>query len=153
MTTGSLFEQILYPADADSISGEERRELLSWLGSTVEDLGLSELILRCGGLDVDPGWSDWSDSLSSGETQRVAFARLLSVARRRPLDVAFLDEATSALPVNTEEQLYRRLLATGATVVSVGHREGLRKFHSAVLRLGEDEIGGWSLQDIGAVEE
>ena len=45
---------------------------------------------------------DWSDELSLGEQQRLAFARVLV---RRPT-LAILDEATSALDLRTEAAMY-----------------------------------------------
>lgn len=65
------------------------------------------------------GWkaeADWAQTLSIGEQQRVAFARLLY---HRP-GLAFLDEATSGLDAATEDALYTALAATGASFVSVG---------------------------------
>ena len=148
LTSGSLQDQVLYPHSAQTAdaAGEV---FTSWLLSTLDDLGLSELVQRCGGSHAaDPGWSDWRESLSPGEAQRLAFLRLLA---RRPR-LAFLDEATSALPADVEEELYRRLAATGATVVSVGHREGLRRFHNRVLALGADGEGGWEMRELESRE-
>lgn len=41
----------------------------------------------------------------------------------------FLDEATSQLHASTEESVYKLLLEECETVVSIGHRKTLRKFH------------------------
>ena len=62
--------------------------------------------------------------------------------------LAFLDEATSALSTDIEDHLYSRCQSLGITFVSVGHRENLRRFHSHVLKIGEDEEGGWTLEEI-----
>jgi putative ATP-binding cassette transporter len=45
---------------------------------------------------------DWASSLSVGEQQRMAWARLLLAKPK----LALLDEATSALDTETEEALY-----------------------------------------------
>ncbi len=74
---------------------------------------------------------DWASSLSLGEQQRIAWARLL-LARPR---LALLDEATSALDQATEEELYQVLAASGITFVSVGHRSTLKRFHAQLLQL------------------
>lgn len=75
----------------------------------------------------------WSHVLSPGEQQRVAFARILLA---RP-DFVFLDEATSALDEATEAHLYgvikTRLPEVG--LVSVGHRETLRAWHTLEMAL------------------
>lgn len=75
--------------------------------------------------------ADWAATLSLGEQQRLAFARLL-LARPR---LALLDEATSALDVQNEARVYGAARAAGVTLVSVGHRPTLARFHERVLRL------------------
>lgn len=70
---------------------------------------------------------NWSQRLSPGEQQRLAFVRVLLT---RP-HLLFLDEATSALDPQTEEQLYELLLRElpEAAIISVAHREAVAKFH------------------------
>ena len=82
------------------------------------------------------------DALSPGEMQRLAFVRLFF---HRPR-LAFLDEATSALSTDVEDALYRRCADMGTVLVSVGHRENLRKYHSRVIHVGLPE-GGWRMED------
>jgi putative ATP-binding cassette transporter len=74
---------------------------------------------------------NWSQRLSVGEQQRLAFARILLA---RPAFL-FLDEATSALDEPSEARLYRMLRAAPwrPTLVSVGHRSTLRSFHDHVI--------------------
>eukprot|EP01031_Cornospumella_fuschlensis_P031612 gene31612-38204_t len=81
------------------------------------------------GLRVD---KDWSKTLSLGEQQRLAFARVLY---NRP-DVVVLDEASSALDLASEEQMYELLRTLNITYVSVGHRPSLVKYHNKKLVLG-----------------
>ena len=57
---------------------------------------------------------------------------------------AILDEATSALDIGNEESLYRQLLASHTTPVSVGHRSTILKFHHQVLELSGE--GHWHTQ-------
>lgn len=59
---------------------------------------------------------------------------------------ALLDEATSALSLDVEEQLYSACLARNITLVSVGHRHSLFKYHTMLLTL--DGAGGWSKEPI-----
>lgn len=79
--------------------------------------------------------ADWSHVLSVGEQQRLAFVR----AHIQQPQWLFLDEATSALDEDTEATMYsllqERLQQT--TVVSVGHRSTLNKYHELVLHLNK----------------
>ncbi|BAY62423.1 ABC transporter domain protein [Calothrix brevissima NIES-22] len=83
---------------------------------------------RFGNLDVE---KDWSDVLSLGEQQRIAFARLMI---NKPKYV-ILDEATSALDIENEGNLYQYLVDTHTTFISVGHRPTLSKYHQMSLDL------------------
>lgn len=79
--------------------------------------------------------ADWSHVLSVGEQQRLAFVR----AHIQHPQWLFLDEATSALDEDTEATMYSLLQErlTQTTVVSVGHRSTLNKYHELVLRLNK----------------
>lgn len=70
---------------------------------------------------------NWSQRLSPGEQQRLAFVRALLT---RP-DALFLDEASSALDTETEELVYQLILQElpDAVIVSVAHRESVAKYH------------------------
>jgi putative ATP-binding cassette transporter len=77
--------------------------------------------------------ANWSQTLSGGEQQRLALARVL-LKRPRWL---FLDEATSALDETTEQRLYKLLLEQLATrqglLVSVAHRPSVGALHQHAL--------------------
>ena len=77
--------------------------------------------------------ADWSHVLSIGEQQRLAFVRTIVY---EPTWL-FLDEATSALDEDTEKAMYNLLAErlTATTVVSVGHRSTLNKFHLLAIKL------------------
>ena len=81
--------------------------------------------------------ADWSHVLSVGEQQRLAFVR----AHLQQPAWLFLDEATSALDEETEAKMY--LLAAeklpDTTIVSVGHRSTLNKYHSLQLKLNKEQ--------------
>ena len=83
-----------------------------------------------------------SSVLSPGEIQRLGFARLLY----DPPAFAVLDESTSSLPEDTEASLYRSCIAAGITLISVGHRSTLRRFHRQLLELDGD--GNWRLSEL-----
>ena len=129
MIIGSLRGQLLYPNLERSVSDAELREVL-------DRVNLPDLVDRCGGFDDE---FDFEKILSVGERQRLAFARVLLKHPRYVL----LDEATSALDRENESALYRQLIATSTTFVSVSHHPALIKYHSQVLELMAD--GGWRL--------
>ncbi|KAM6462113.1 lysosomal cobalamin transporter ABCD4 isoform 1-T1 [Liasis olivaceus] len=138
-TDGTLREQIIYPLKEiypDSGSLDDDR-ILRFL----ELAGLLDLSVRTGGLDQPVDWN-WYDILSPGEMQRLSFARLFYLQPQ----YAVLDEATSALTEDVENEMYRICTQLGMTLVSVGHRKSLEKFHSWILKLcGE---GKWELTRI-----
>ena len=127
MFLGTLRNQLLYP-DLDRPATEAH------LLDLLVRVNLPDLAQRFGGLDTE---MDWEKVLSIGEQQRLACARVLLVQPR----FAILDEATSALDVANETHLYRQLLSTRATLVSVGHRTTLLAYHQQVLELTGD--GHW----------
>ena len=127
MFLGTLRNQLLYPDLGRTATEAQLLDLLV-------RVNLPDLAQRFGGLDAE---MDWEKVLSIGEQQRLACARVLLVQPR----FAILDEATSALDVANETQLYRQLLSTRATLVSVGHRTTLLAYHQQVLELTGD--GHW----------
>jgi putative ATP-binding cassette transporter len=129
---GSLRMQLTYPNVDSKASDAELAEVLKIVNLD----GLIEKFAKDGGLDAV---KHWSDVLSPGERQRLAFARLLL---NKP-KYAILDEASSALDPANEERLYTILKQSGTTFLSVGHRESLRTYHSKVLEL--DGKGGWRI--------
>lgn len=123
---GTLRGALAYPS-ADIGDGEAR--------AILQQVQLGQLSEQ---LDVD---QDWSQVLSPGEQQRLAFGRVLA---NRPA-LVFLDEATSATDTGLEHSLYSLLRSElpQAMLVSVGHRETLHAFHDQVLELARD--GSWAL--------
>ncbi len=84
---------------------------------------------------------DWAAELSSGELQRVGFARLLfscAAADGSCHLLLLLDEATSSLPHSCERLLYLTLeewlsrRQGRSTIVTVSHRPELRTLHDRV---------------------
>ena len=129
MQSGTLRSQIIYPSARSDLSDERLLELL-------QQAHLETLAERVGGLDAVHDWEKW---LSTGEQQRLAFARVLA---RNPAMV-ILDEATSALDSANEASLYQRLRASGITLVSIAHRPSVLRHHSHVLELKGG--GAWQL--------
>ncbi|KAG0711629.1 ATP-binding cassette sub-family D member 4 [Chionoecetes opilio] len=140
LTNGSLLEQVIYPLRLDP-HHPLSRECCDEIVELLHALHLQGLLSRTGDLYTDPDWN-WNDALSPGEMQRVCFLRVLF---HRP-QFAFLDEATSALSLDVEEQLYYACLKRNITMVSVGHRHTLLKYHTSLLTL--DGAGGWKKEPI-----
>ncbi len=87
---------------------------------------------------------DWANTLSPGEQQRIAFARVLLT---RP-KVVFLDEATSALDEGLEFAMYQlmRTELPDTIVVSIGHHRTVEQHHQRHLELLGD--GAWRLGSV-----
>jgi putative ATP-binding cassette transporter len=118
---GTLASALRYPRSEKSAFPIPRLE------AALEVVGLGSLAAELD--DVQ----NWSQRLSLGEQQRLAFARILLL---KPA-LLFLDEATSALDEKAEARLYG-LLRTASwrpTIVSVGHRSTLRSFHNQILNV------------------
>ena len=123
----SLRHVLLYP----STCGKDKTIDDGMLRKALVDAKLEELFKRVG-LDGKP--QRWTEVLSLGEQQRLAFARIF-VQRPRLL---FADECTSALDFQTEHLLYVRLSQSVETFVSIGHRESLKPFHNTFLHRDDD---------------
>ncbi len=121
MILGTLRDQLYYPNLTQQLTDNDLEHIL-------EQVKLSGLHLRFGGLDTE---QDWSDLLSLGEQQRLSFARILV---NRP-NYVILDEATSALDIAHEAHLYQLLLNMEITFISVGHRPTLKNYHQQVLTI------------------
>ena len=117
-------------------------EAASYPLETADKETLSPLLMECGLshlMEKPDTEADWSHILSLGEQQKLAFVR---VFLRKPKWV-FLDEATSAMDEETEEKMYRLLTALpGTTVISIGHRSTLDKWHDRVLRIENGKLIG-----------
>ena len=126
MPLGTLRRAAAYPLSPDDVDD-------AMLRKTLEEVGLGHLRDR---LDEE---ATWEHVLSSGETQRLGFARVLT---QRPATIV-MDEATAALDPLAQEQLMRLVMERlpEATVVSVGHRPELEAFHTRKLVL-EHRVDG-----------
>jgi vitamin B12/bleomycin/antimicrobial peptide transport system ATP-binding/permease protein len=123
---GTLRRAATYPEPAKSKSVEE-------VAKAFKQVGLGHLVDQ---IDEE---GPWDQTLSGGEKQRLAFARILL---HEP-DIIVLDEATSALDPESQDKLMelvtKQLGAT--TIVSVGHRPELEAFHNRKIVL-ERRAGG-----------
>lgn len=126
MPLTTLREVFQYPSLGVAVSNEE-------LESILVECNLAHLL---GQLER---MADWSQILSLGEQQRVAFVR---VFLQKP-QWLFLDEATSALDEHMEERIYKMIInkLSQTSIISVGHRRTLLAYHHTQLQL--DGMGKW----------
>jgi vitamin B12/bleomycin/antimicrobial peptide transport system ATP-binding/permease protein len=133
---GSLRRAVTYPCPAESRTSRE-------IADALHDVGLDHLVER---LDEE---GPWDQTLSGGEKQRLAFAR---VSLQGP-DIVVLDEATAALDPQSQDRLMEKLVQRSArtTLISVGHRPELEPYHNRKITL-ERRCGSTRLVgDIGLV--
>jgi putative ATP-binding cassette transporter len=117
---GSLREAVKYPDEQSTASD----------GEIVDALRAVSLGHLAGRLDEE---AHWSNILSGGEQQRLAAARALVF---KP-EWLFMDEGTSALDDDAEAAVYDALKRglPSTTMVSIGHRPALQKWHDRRLEL------------------
>ncbi|HKF72418.1 MAG TPA: ABC transporter ATP-binding protein/permease [Stellaceae bacterium] len=117
---GTLRQALAYPDDGTKVPDEK-------LKAALDKVGLSRLGSELDVTDL------WSQRLSLGEQQRIAFARVFLAEPK----VIFLDEASSALDEASEARFYRMLREAPwqPTIVSVGHRSTLKALHEHTLDL------------------
>ena len=111
---GTLRAALSYPSPGGTFSDDESREVLRRCNLEAYADRLEES-------------AHWARSLSPGEQQRLAAARVLL---HKP-DFVFLDEATSALDAENELHIYNTLVEQlpKAAILSVAHRESVAMFH------------------------
>ncbi|MCW1988734.1 putative ATP-binding cassette transporter [Bradyrhizobium diazoefficiens] len=134
--SGTLRRAAAYPAAAEDWSIEQ-------IGEALDKVGLGHLKER---IEEE---APWDQTLSGGEKQRLAFARLFL---HRP-DIIVLDEATSALDDRSQDKLMELLNEElkDATVVSVAHRAELEEFHSRKITLERRKGGARFVSDIDLI--
>ncbi len=80
------------------------------------------------------GVFDWHNILSSGEKQKIAIARILYNQPK----ILFVDECTSSMDEEEEDLIYNILTQQIPTIISVGHRTTIKKFHTHELHINNN---------------
>ena len=135
---GTLRRAATYPDAADSREIKEVAEAF-------KRVGLEHLIDR---IDDE---APWDQTLSGGEKQRLAFARIFL---HNP-DIIVLDEATAALDPESQDKLMELLSKQPdmTALVSVGHRPELEAFHNRKVVLERRKGGAKLVSDIKLVSK
>jgi putative ATP-binding cassette transporter len=131
--SGTLRRAVAYPGAADDWRLEQ-------IGEALHKVGLDHLKDK---IEED---APWDQTLSGGEKQRLAFARLLL---HNP-DIVVLDEATSALDEKSQDRMMALVTSElpNATIVSVAHRAELEAFHSRKITLERRKGGARLVSDV-----
>ncbi len=134
--SGTLRRAAAYPAAAEDWTVEQ-------IGEALDKVGLAHLRDK---VEED---APWDQTLSGGEKQRLAFARLFL---HNP-DIIVLDEATSALDEKSQDQMMELMIKElpKATVVSVAHRAELEAFHSRKIVLERRKRGARLVSDVDLI--
>ncbi|MBB4216235.1 putative ATP-binding cassette transporter [Rhizobium sp. BK212] len=134
--SGTLRRAVAYPGAADSWT-------LDQVKAALEKVGLDYLN------DKIEEEAPWDQTLSGGEKQRLAFARLLL---HHP-DIIVLDEATSALDEKSQDKMMHMVIdeLPDVTIISVAHRAELEAFHSRKITLERRKGGAKLVSDIDLI--
>jgi putative ATP-binding cassette transporter len=134
--SGTLRRAVAYPGAAEDWTLEE-------IGEALDKVGLGHLKEK---IEED---APWDQTLSGGEKQRLAFARLFL---HNP-DIIVLDEATSALDAKSQDKMMELMTRElpKATVVSVAHRAELEAFHSRKIVLERRKGGAKLVSDVDLI--
>ncbi|MBB3542098.1 MULTISPECIES: ABC transporter ATP-binding protein/permease [unclassified Rhizobium] len=135
--SGPLRRAVAYPGAADGWTPETIKEAL-------DKVGLGYLNDK---IEED---APWDQTLSGGEKQRLAFARLLL----HDPDLIVLDEATSALDAKSQDKMMEMIIheLPKVTILSVAHRAELEAFHSRKITLERRQGGAKLVSDIDLVQ-
>lgn len=131
--SGTLRRAVAYPRAADDWTPDE-------IKAALEKVGLDYLNEK---IEED---APWDQTLSGGEKQRLAFARLLL----HDPDIIVLDEATSALDEKSQDKMMEMIIRElpKVTIISVAHRAELEAFHSRKITLERRQGGARLVSDI-----
>ena len=134
--SGTLRRAVAYPGAAEDWTTEQ-------MGAALHKVGLDHLKEK---IEEE---APWDQTLSGGEKQRLAFARLLL---HNP-DIIVLDEATSALDEKSQDKMMEMVTRElpQATIVSVAHRVELEAFHSRKIVLERRKGGAKLVSDIDLI--
>ena len=131
---GTLREVLLRTEQLDKIPTDQ-------IERTLHELGLDQALRRAGGLDVE---HNWSEILSLGEQQLLAFSRVLLASP----EFVFLDHPTRALSECQVGDLLQTLRAHMISYLTLGDEDDDVADYDQVLEIAAD--GSWTLSTLRA---
>jgi vitamin B12/bleomycin/antimicrobial peptide transport system ATP-binding/permease protein len=131
---GTLREVLLRTEQLDKVPTEQ-------IQRTLHELGLDQALNRAGGLDVE---HNWSEILSLGEQQLLAFSRVLLASP----EFVFLDHPTRALSECQVGDLLQTLRAHMISYLTLGDEDDDVADYDQLLEIAAD--GSWSLTPLRA---
>jgi putative ATP-binding cassette transporter len=128
---GTLRDVLLHTGQEKLIADEQ-------ILSTLRELNVEKIVIRAGGLDVE---RKWSDLLSLGEQQLIAFARVLLAAP----SFVFLDHPGKALSECRVNELLALLRERKITYLTLGDNVD-PALYDELLEIADD--GTWKLRSL-----
>jgi len=131
---GTLREVLLRTEQLDKVPTDQ-------IQRTLHELGLDQALHRAGGLDVE---HNWSEILSLGEQQLLAFSRVLLASP----EFVFLDHPTRALSECQVGDLLQTLRAHMISYLTLGDEDDDLADYDQLLDIAAD--GAWTLSPLRA---
>lgn len=129
IATRETLRNIIEDQDGDSMNAETTG-LLAAVARQHDMSSDSASILN----EIEGSNLNWTEVLSPGEQQRIGLARILY---HKPC-FAILDESTSSVDEALEEKFYRLCHKNRITVITIGHKSSLKRFHQMHLEVARN---------------
>lgn len=147
----TLVEQIIFPDTTEGVepSLDEETRVKNALYLATGDSIVEEVFGEWENpLCTTARTQDWY-SLSGGQQQKIALARLFYHARRSHdkgrVVIAVMDESTSQMDIEAERILFQNLARKDIQMVSSSHRKEVTRIHHKVLKMTRDP-SEWKIQ-------
>lgn len=137
IATRETLRNIIEDQDGDSLN-VETTGLLAAVSRTHDTSSDASTLLN----EIEGSNLNWTEVLSPGEQQRLGLARVLY---HKPC-FAVLDESTSSVDEALEEKFYNLCRHHRITVITIGHKSSLKRFHQ--LHLHVDRRGYCNISEI-----
>lgn len=141
METRESIRDLIEDQETDAMN--ETTQLLSASAQAARLHGILSNTMK----EIESSNLNWTEVLSPGEQQRIGLARVLYHKPR----FAILDEATSCVDEPMEAKFYAMCKELKITLITIGHRSSLHRFHQRKLTL--DRKGNWELRQLQSQQD